>query len=313
MPAFSAELSRWFHDHHGIASASDLVRLGVSASQRQSLMRSGAIAVVFRGVYRLTAAPLTFEARCAAVCAADPSCVISCFSAGRLWGLRKCQTEWIHVSTSRRTKPVAGGVVIHRTTTLSSGDIVHRPDGIRLTAAARTLVDLAQHAGDLRLRSILEQAIDLQLCTVEELQDAASRLCRPGRVGSARMRSIIMDRGPGAASDSHNEVVLLVALLAAGLTRMVAQPPVRLLDGNVVHPDIGDPTVGFYVEVDHPVWHDAERLDYDTSRDRRIRLTGAEVHRVASARVDEALDALVSELAALYRRRCAQVGARASA
>jgi hypothetical protein len=312
MPAFSADLSRWFHDHHGIAALSDLVRVGVTPSQRQSLIRSGTIVEVFRGVYRLTAAPLTFEGRCAAVCAADPSCVISCFSAGRLWGLRKCQSEWIHVSTSRRTKPITSGVVTHRTTTLSPADVVRRPDGIRLTTAARTMVDLAQHASDLRLRSILEQVIDLQLCTVQELQDVANRLCRPGRAGSARARAIIVDRGDGAASDSHDEVALLLALQAAGLTRMTAQPPVRLLDGIVVHPDIGDSAMGFYIEVDHPVWHDSGRLDYDTSRDRRIRLTGAEVHRVASAQVELALGALVAELVALYRRRCAQIGVRAS-
>lgn len=313
MPAFSAALARWFHDHHGIVSLSDLQRLAVSASQRQSLLRSGIIVEVFRGVYRLTAISLTFEARCAAVCAADPSCVISCFSAGRLWGLRKCQTGWIHMSTSRRTKPIAGGVVIHRTITLSAADAVQRPDGIRLTTAARTLVDLAQHANDLRLRSVLEQAIDLKLCTVSELEEEVHRLCRPGRAGSARMRTIITDRGPGAASDSHEEVVLLLALQTAGLHTLVAQPAVRLLDGATVHPDIGDPSTGFYIEVDHPVWHDVERLDYDTERDRRVRLTGAEVHRVASAQVETGLPALVADLVVLYRRRCTQSGAGTSA
>jgi hypothetical protein len=51
-----------------------------------------------------------------------------------------------------------------------------------------------------------------------------------------------------------------------------------LANGQTVHPDLGDPFVGFYVEIDDHEWHGG-RLDstYDLQRDRQARLVGARI------------------------------------
>lgn len=309
MPAFDGPLARWFLSHHGIASSSDLDMIGVSRKQRLNLLADGVLELLFEGVYHLTSTPLDFSARCAAVCAADPSLTLSCFTAGTLHGLRRCGHRFIHTTTTRLTKPVGPRVKVHRSRFLPEEHIVVRPDGIRLTTPERTYFDIAKHVNDLTLLSIGEQIIRDGLATYDSLVETTRQLAVPGRPGSGRARRVLASRPyQGEAADSHDEVVLLDALHRAGLTRFVRHPPVTLLDGTVVHPDVGDPTVGFYVEVDHHTWHDpSASIDYDNDRDRQIRLAGDVVERVTDTRLQASLATVVAELGALYLRRLATV------
>lgn len=314
MPAFTAPLARWFRDHHGIASSHDLRCLGLSEKHRQILLSTGVLEELFEGVYHLVSTPLDFQARCAAVCATDPSLVISCCSAGKLWGLRRSNSPTIHVTTNRVTKPLGRGVIVHRTPSLLADDIVDRNDGIRVTTPQRTFFDQARHVGDLTLISIGEQIIDDQLATADELREIVVRLAVRGRPGGARAQRVMRSRGNGPAADSHDEVRLLEALHRRGMNGFVRQPAVRLLDGITVHPDLGDPAVGFYVEVDHHTWHSsASAVAYDKARDRKIRLTGAVVERITDAAMAADLPGVVRDLTILYERRLRTFGAAAAA
>ena len=84
----------------------------------------------------------------------------------------------------------------------------------------------------------------------------------------------------------------------------------RLRDGSVVHPDMGVPTIGFFVEVDHHTWHtQAESVEYDKWRDREVRLTGSEVERVPTSQIDTSLPTVVRDLTLRYHQRRSRVGA----
>lgn len=310
MSAFGASVARWFHDHHGIAATSDLDNLGVTRDQRRTLLADGVLELLFEGVYHLTSTPLDFSARCAAVCAADLSLTLSCFTAGSLDGLRRCGHRFIHTTTTRLTKPVGPRVKVHRTRFLPEEHIVVRPDGIRLTTPERTYFDIAKHVNDLTLLSVCEQIIRDGLATHDSLAETTRQLAVPGRPGSGRALRVLASRPyQGAAADSHDEVVLLDALHRAGLTRFVRHPPITLLDGSVIHPDLGDPVVGFYVEVDHHTWHDpSASIDYDNDRDRQVRLAGDVVERVTDTRLQAGLAVVVADIRRLYLRRLLQVG-----
>ncbi len=310
MPPFDGTLASWFRDHHGIADTAALSLLGLSPDQRQRLVHQGVLEVLFEGVYHLTSTPLDFEGRCAAVCAADPSLVLSCFTAGSLEGLRRCGSEFIHATTDRTTKPVGPRVKVHRTRVLPDEHIVTRCDGIRLTNPERTFFDLAKHVSDLTLISVGEQIIKEGLATYESLAATAQSLSSRGRPGSGRALRVLDSRSPiGAAAESHDEVRLLAALHRAGLRGFVRHPPVTLLNGRVIHPDLGDPRVGFYVEVDHHTWHDqSATIDIDNERDRQVRLVGGEVERVTNTRLDADLGGVVADIIRLYSRRVSQVG-----
>ncbi|MDO8361476.1 MAG: type IV toxin-antitoxin system AbiEi family antitoxin domain-containing protein [Actinomycetota bacterium] len=314
MPAFDQHVARWFHDHHGIASSPDLAALGLTERQRELLIAAGVLVPLFEGVYRLASSPLDFEARCTAVCAADASLVLSCYTGGSLFGLRQCRHAFIHATTTRLTKPVGPQVKIHRTRELPDAHVLRRADGIRLTIPERVFFDMAKHVDDLVLLSIGEQIMADGLASIESLAAVVAQLARPGRPGSARAMRVLARRSiAGKPADSHDEVVLLDALHRAGLTGFERHPAVRLLGGTVVHPDMGDPAVGFYVEVDHPSWHDGVReTDYDKSRDRQVRRTGAAVERVTSSQIRGQLSAAVDELRQLYLDRVAQLGGGAT-
>ena len=72
----------------------------------------------------------------------------------------------------------------------------------------------------------------------------------------------------------------------------------------MIHPDLGDPVVGFYVEVDHHTWHDpSASIDYDNDRDRQVRLAGDVVERVTDTRLQAGLAVVVADI-----RRLLQVG-----
>lgn len=305
MPAFNREVAEFFRDHHGIASHDELYVLDIGRQERRCLIEAELLVGVFEGVYRLASSPLTFHARCRAVCAADPSLTLSCFTSGTLFGLRRCSSRWIHAVTARLTRPVGPGVNVHRTRLDLAEHTICRNDGIRHTDALQTFFDLARHVGDLDLRSIGEQIIADGLATHDDLLAHVAATAAKGRIGSGRAVRVIGSRvADGSAADSHGEVVLFEALHAAGLSDFVRHPPIQLRDGSVVHPDMGVPDIGFFVEVDHHTWHtQAESTEYDKWRDREVRLTGGEVERVATSQIENALPDVIRDLSMRYRQR----------
>lgn len=310
MAAVDTVLADWLAAHHGVVGSTTLDELGVSRRHRLTLLEQRLLIEVHEGVYRSAYTAFDFDARCAAACMADPTLVVSCTSAGRLWDLRRCAGDDIHVVTSRRTKPIRHGVVMHRTLALDTSDIVERDDGIRVTSPARTYFDLARHLGELSLESVAEQLIDTELCSYADLDDAVARLAVAGRAGSTRAARVLQRRAPGvAAVDSHIELVLLDALRRAGVRGIVTQPAVTLRNGAVIHPDLGIPSLGFYVEVDHHTWHGTrEAIDRDTERDRQLRLTGAVVERVTDTQIRERLHHTVRLLLTLINHRTLALG-----
>lgn len=306
---FNATVAEFFHDHHGIASTADLSTLDVGPQERRHLLDIGLLQPVFEGVYRLMSSPLTFHARCRAVCAADPTLVLCCQTAGTLLDLRKCTTPWLHAATARLAKPIGAGVKVHRTRLDLSAHIVDREDGIRHTDAVQTFFDLAKHVNDLTLRSIGEQIIADGLATHAELAEHVAATTAKGRPGSGRAARVIGNRSTvGGAAHSHPEVELLDALHAAGLIDFERQPPVRLRDGTTVHPDLGAPAIGFYIEVDHPTWHSfVSDSEYDKWRDREVRLVGGEVERVPTSQIESRLSTVVADLVLRYHQRCEQL------
>ncbi len=304
MPTFNGEVAEFFRDHHGVASGDELTKLDISDHERHYLMRCGVLLGVFEGVYRLASSPLTFHSRCRAVCVADPSLTLSCFTSGSIFGLRRCGDPWLHAMTNRVTKPIGASVTVHRTMLDLTEHTIHRDDGIRHTDAAQTFFDLGKHVSDLTLRSIGEQMIADGLTTHDALAAHAVVVATRGRPGGARVLRILGTRSEvGAAADSHGEVVLFEALRQAGLTDLVRHPPVRLRTGDIVHPDMGVPGVKFYVEVDHHTWHtDSASVEYDEWRDREVRLTGGEVERVPTAHIEQSLQSVVADLLQRYRQ-----------
>ena len=129
-------------------------------------------------------------------------------------------------------------------------------------------------------------------------------LCRRGRAGSARFAAVLSSRPASRRpADSHPEIALRKALSAVGV-HLEPQLSLTLYDGHTVHPDLGDPTVRFFIEIDDHEWHSG-RLDstYDQHRDRQARLVGARIERVSTDELRIIRPSLVGSLALAYRQQ----------
>lgn len=84
---------------------------------------------------------------------------------------------------------------------------------------------------------------------------------------------------------------------ARGFPPLTRESPVEIAPGQVIHPDLGLPADGFYVEVDHHTWHGGRAAStYDRWRDRQLRRQGRHVERVTDLAIDRDLAATVDDL-----------------
>jgi hypothetical protein len=230
-----------------------------------------------------------------------------CFpTAGLAWALRKSpRVAETHVAIheGRRIDPIPG-LIINRTCYLPELDIVRRKDGIALTSPPRTVFDAARWLDDDDLESLIEDGLHRRYFVIPTLQDLGRRMCSRGRPGSKRFREILDRRDPTRSPvASDYELRLERALRKRGFPPLQRQCRLVLGDGSVIHPDLGIPERGFYIEVDHRYWHDGRLPSAnDSRRDLEIAALGHHVERVSDVAIDRHLDATVNALWQIWQR-----------
>ncbi len=295
MAQWQSAVDDWFAGHHGIAAASTLERLGMSSSTMHRLAQQKRLVRVLPGVFRSAQWPVTFEQTLAAACARNESVHIGLTTADRMWGFRGIKDRDLHVLLVHGSSPELPGIVVHRTRRLDPVDVVERPDGIRLTSPPRSLFDSADMLGFEAARSVLEQILHEQMCTLETVIDTVSRLYHPNRPGSRTMRAVVASKPRWQqALQSGLELRVLIEIQRHELPTPEPQCPVVLPDGSVIHLDFGWPEWKVGLEVDDPTWHSgALESRRDARRDRKATMVGWSVHRVTRLDVEHGLrDAL---------------------
>ena len=304
MPTFHTALTTWLRTHHGVVPAGELPALGITNGHRKAMLRAGELIVEWEGVYRHALWPTTFLSRSAALCAADPTVVIACGGAAKLWTYRRCSHLDLHVTGTGTGLRFIGDTVHHRCPIMPADHVHQRDDGIRVTSPARTVFDLSKHLRPIDLESVIEQGLRRLQFDVPTLYAVGNLLCRQGRAGSATFAAVLSSRLTWRRSaDSHPEIELRRALDAVGV-HLEPQVSLVLSDGQTVHPDLGDPVARFYIEIDGIEWHGPRlaRL-YDRHRDRKARLVGARIERVGTDEVDAMLPSLIDALATAYHQQ----------
>lgn len=291
--------------YHGVASYAQLTDLGVTAHTIRRLRRDGLLREILRGVYQLRGQPLTYVARCVAVCAAHPGHVIAGPAAGRLWefrGLgRELRVNTISPPASRPT--TARWVEVYRTAAINfERDVVHRSDGVVLTTRARTAMDLARWLDDGALLSVIEQAAHDGRLTVDELVAVGADWISPHRRWLTRYLRLVDGRLEGGAAESHPEVVVGDALVQAGLCGLVRQHRVVLPGFGPARFDLAVPSLQWAIEVDMFPTHaeTAGRLS-DRQRDDAAAAMGWVTTRLGPDRLGAALGATVADLLDTYQ------------
>jgi very-short-patch-repair endonuclease len=301
-------LAAWLAAHHGVVTRRWLRDHTFTDGQVRGLRESGRLVEVHRGVYVATSVPRTELQRMVALVAYSDG-TISHASAGQLLGFRKLSRHRdLHVSVLKGSRRRTEGdgldqVALHSTSEMPPADVVRRADGIVLTSAARTVFDLSSMVPADDLESIIEQGLAKGLFTRTKLLATQARLAQPGRNGAARFNTVLAQRPVNQRPvDSDYELRLVKALEQGGLPPIQRQMPLELAGGDLVHPDLAEPSRRFIIEVDHPAWHSSyEQSRYDRWRDRQYRLLGWHPQRVSDIDIDQHLATTVADLIAIYQ------------
>lgn len=173
------------------------------------------------------------------------------------------------------------------------GDVSVR-GGLRRTSPARTAWDVAAWLDVVPAVAIVDGLLAGKL--VDDALLGALLERRQGDRGWRRAQRVF-DLAD-AAAQSPPESQLRVRLVLAGLPRPVAQHPVRLPSGLVLHPDLAWPAFRVALEYDGH-WHaDADQLHRDRQRLNQLATAGWTVLHVTSRRLHRDFPALLTEIRA---------------
>ena len=308
MPRIPLELADRARAQFGLLTVQDFLEAGLSLEQRRRMMLDGDVIRVHNGVGRLRSHALTYDARCAAACLAQPEIRLSEVTAGQRLGFRRLPrvVRLTALTTSSRQIRLEG-VRVRRTVALEDDEWTDGDGGIRLTTPLRTSLDLARWCSDDAWESIVEQCLDERWYSADQLYEMADAWVRPGRAGSARIERLLAIRMPDSnAAQSDLELNVLTALSARGI-ELERQFPITLPGGRTIHPDGTDPQIRWVLEVDHHHWHDRAAVRRnDAWRDRELRKLGWDPNRVGDDALAEDFDGCIDDLVLRYRSRAAQ-------
>jgi hypothetical protein len=298
--ALAAELNA----RHGVTTGARLDRIGIKARAVDHLVERGRLIRAGNGVLASSVWPDTLEHRMATACAVTGG-VVSFPTAGLVWRFRKTPRVpdvhlWLPVN---RRVVERDGFCVRRTRHLPAADVVRRRDGIDVTAPPRTAFDAAAVLSANDLESLIEQGIHHPYFIIPTLWGVARRLCRKGRPGSRLFAEVLAGREPWRRPvESDYELRLERAMRRRGFPPLIRGHRLELASNLVIHPDLGIPEHGFFVEVDHLSWHGG-RLEtaYDRRRDRMVRASGRHVERVTDIDLDRRLRDTVEELWTIWQ------------
>ncbi|MEO5724439.1 MAG: type IV toxin-antitoxin system AbiEi family antitoxin domain-containing protein, partial [Ilumatobacteraceae bacterium] len=207
MTTLPKDVLHWIAGYHGTVTSVALRERGISAFQQRRLVQDGTLIRMINGSYRFAGAPSNHHDRYVSACSHASELVICGPSAGLLWNLRRMPRDGlVHVIAPPHSNPTtAPWLKPYRTALLDPRHVVHRLDGIRLTAPPRTAVDLSRHLNGTDLRSIIDQLVHRGTCTPETMRDVALSLDTPGRPWARRFLDVLDKRPAGPPTESHGE------------------------------------------------------------------------------------------------------------
>jgi very-short-patch-repair endonuclease len=304
MTKFSAETLATMQRQLGLITAQQLELGGVRRTARQRLVNENVLERPFKSVYRVATRRPTFEQRLVALSLAHPNGFITGPTAGSYLGLRRMpRASKIHLCLPHPIRIEApDGVLLRQSTRVGPLDVRTLENGIRIASWPRLLLDLAADLTKANLTSVIDQALQAQHCSLEEVGAIGDRLCHPTRRGSELFVCTLLERGNRKPVESHPELAVLNGLLKRGVP-VEPQNELLLPNGKWVRIDLAVPAVRWAVEVDvHPAHNRPAGIVSDKQRDRQLHLIDWQVERVTENDLQDPAS-VFDELAALYRRR----------
>jgi predicted transcriptional regulator of viral defense system len=281
---------------HGVVARQQLEALGVGRGSLEKRLLAGGLLRLYPGVYAVGHLVLSREARwMAAVLACGPGAVLSHRSAAALWGMLNPGSHAIEVTTPRKSRSRGA---IHRHFAVLPADETTTERGIPVTTVPRTLFDLAATSSADVVEHALRESEYRRLHDRLSLPDLLARY--PRRRGAPTVREALRRRRdlPAGRVRSWLELEFLPFLRRNGLPR--PQLNVWLeVGGRWIQVDClwsGKAVV----ELDGFAAHGTRTaFREDRARDRRLRVAGYEVTRIAPEQFEAEPEEIATDLRAL--------------
>lgn len=202
---------------HGLFTAADVISAGFTRGEAQTRRRTGRWENVAPGVWRISGSPRSWRADLWAWSRAlGDEAAISHSAAAALHGFDRFPEgplEFTVARSARRRRST--GPTVHTSSQLA---LIDRStvDGLRVTSASRTVVDLAAtRIDDDRLAAAVDSAIRRGASSPTFLRRRVQALRGPGRAGVRRLDRLLVDSG----GHSRLERAFLAIVRRAGLPR----------------------------------------------------------------------------------------------
>ena len=253
---------------HGVVSRAQLLGAGVSAKAIDGRLARGQLHPLHRGVFQVGPIEAVRAPEMAAYLACGAGSVVSHRSAAVLWDLLPANETRHLVRARERRRP---GIVVRRAGRLRD-DEVTKIDGIPITTAARTIVDLAAAVTARELEQALAQSFVRRLATRAQLERLLTRAT--GRRGSARLRTLL--QGHAALTRSEADERLLALIRRAQLPEPATNARIAGFEVDFLWRDSR-----LVVEVDGFAYHaDTTAFEKDRERDFALTSKGLRIVRV---------------------------------
>ena len=196
------------------------------------------------------------------------------------------------------------GVILHRIGPIPSADVTVL-DGIRVTTASRTLVDIASISSTDLVEEAIDDALRRGLVSRPRLRWQLSKLSARGRRGIGVVRAIVADRDETAqVPQSVFETKVLRRLRAAGLPEPVRQYEIREAGRHVATVDFALPDLRIAIEADSFRWHGSRlRFERDLARRNAIASLDWELFHLTWADLEEGNGEAINTIARVSRAR----------
>ena len=292
----------------GVVGRSQLLAAGLSEDAVNWRVRAGRLHQIHRGVYLVghEVAP-RLAAEMAAQLACEPDSLVSHASAANYWEMTRARfaaptdaqgirTATVDITVVARELHRQPGIRLHRRDQIREAD-VHSHGPLRVTAPARTLLDLAARLRPADLEAAVAQAYRHRLVTPDRLAEQIAH--NRGRRGVARLRLVLdLEQGPAftrsVAERRFLELVRSASLAAPEVNATVAGHEVDFLwrEQRLI------------VEIDGRAFHsDRRAFERDRIRDAELAAAGYVVVRVTWRQLLDHPDAVLARLRATLRSR----------
>ena len=271
-----AEIARLGAQQHALVQLAQLRDLGMTDRELQYRLERGRLEHRSRVVYRIGGAPSTWRGDLLAACwAGGLRAAASHRSAAELWNLAGRRTDFVEITCPRWRRARHDSVIVHETKLLGVADVATL-DGIPVTTAARTILDLGAVCRAIVVEKALENALRRELVSLSSMRALVDRVARRGRNGAGVLRAILDERDPHhAPTESDKETELLAVIRKHGLPPPVPQFAIVHNHRFVARVDFAYVDAKLAIEYESHEHHDGKlALERDSARRNQMLVIG---------------------------------------